>query len=1798
MYTEFDDLKYYYVLLKNHCFKKQHKYHLRRYMQTHLCLKLSMKINQVIMKALLNLLLRLFLYISAHASGKVYNIVPTQIPPYVCSIDPCLTLSQFARKSTNYIALNTTLIFNGENHSLDIGILIANIAEFSMQSVISNDHTSVPVITCNKSANFNFTNIRSLHLSGLKFKRCDENKFEFIDQLKIEYSTFLDSKSPLTVFNSSSVSMIGNRFLSNFGNYRKKFRRLMEHLDHDQLLTVSIGGALIISGSNIDIENCYFIRNNGGAIFSEFGSHITISNSTFSSNHAQDCVSGHCAGGALLIDSRSIVVISSSLFHNNTAEFDGGMIAAFNSTLLVLQSNISNNTALKYGGIVAAFLNSSIMFKFISMNDNQAELGGGAMYLLESRATLDNCKIVNNKARGDGGVIYGAHNSIVKVSNSTLSNNKAQRHGGAIYGKNNSRVAFNNCRIDCNFAEYRGLVRIDINSTVHIVSSNFTANNAHEKGGVAHVYNRSVITIEHSNMIDNWANGYGGAVSIDKDSTLNIRSSNLDDNRADYGGALDVTTGSITNIALSNFGRNRARNSAAALHVYNSSAAFIESSNFSWNAAVDTGAAVYGRINCTISINNSIIRNSMAEFSGSGVYVGHDSNIHIRNCTFFNNTADFGAAVLAFVRTSVVIVDSIFNWNRATIEGGALHAYKNSSVRVWSSTFNSNEAGSGGASFALLDCGLTFRNSLFLNNSADFGGVMGLLEGSTISITGGTFTYNSAQSGGVVYAHHSKVVIEMHVTFDFNSAGLFGGVVHASDESIITISKITSINNFADSGGVVSLLYRSVGFIAHSNFTINLANDSGGVIYLSKASVSISNSRFHSSSATMRGGVVSASSSSAVYIAGSSFSHSTAKMGAALAVVENSTLSFTSQQYLGVTHPEIQIPTDGNDKTLINNSRALWFGGGIYLGDSCLYVGIETEICFNNAGSFGGGIHAVNSSIKVKCIIHFVSNKATSGGGLSLSNSTLYDNIIMIDEGTITNMNFVSNQAYYGGALYNDDKDIADVCSGEYSSTSGCFFQNVSNAFTINFDKNFATYGDNLYGGLLDRCAGTSTTDQKHGIARFISISNITTVLKSISSKPVQVCFCENGMLNCNMRSHSFQVKNRSNLILQLAAIDQMNHMVTAKIWTLVNDFKIAEEQATQVINASCSNVSYHITSTSPLIRAVPYVATIYADGPCNDKGISKLTINIDIVPCTCAPGFEIDGTENNKKCKCNCDQQLLEYGYINECDPDTDSVERKGVFWITVTDADDGNFSYVFFPYCPVHYCQSPSKSVHVKLGQFNGSDTQCANNHAGLLCGKCQQHYSLSLGSSKCIQCYKKWYGHFIGIVIASLFAGIFLVFLILVLNLTVAVGTLNSVIFYANIVHSSRILTQSRLSSVFISWLNLDIGFDVCFYEGMDAYTKTWIELAFPAYIIFLVIAIILVSSHSSKFSNLIGKRNPVATLATLLLISYTKFLQTIIITFSFVKSNGSIKPATRWLYDASIVYFGWKHALLFFTAVVILIFGLFYTILLFSWQWLLHCPRSNVFNWTRNQKLHSFIDTYHTPYTAKHRYWTGLLLLARVILYLIAAFSASVYADPYIPLLATIIVMCGLLLFKTVMMIKLYRNWLLNAMDSLLCFNIIIPAIFTFADQSFQSKVINLSVGITVILLCFVIAFHVFRYSSVKLYTYCQNTKLCANMTRWLLVFIQSQEKSSNRPSGGGLLDILDSMRQDETEEIIYDQHEQPTSSVVSLVHSEESPSSDYCPKLIEEENQSDHQSDIYIENNTLQQERVKRSMSTS
>jgi hypothetical protein len=394
--------------------------------------------------------------------------------------------------------------------------------------------------------------------------------------------------------------------------------------------------------------------------------------------------------------------------------------------------------------------------------------------------------------------------------------------------------------------------------------------------------------------------------------------------------------------------------------------------------------------------------------------------------------------------------------------------------------------------------------------------------------------------------------------------------------------------------------------------------------------------------------------------------------------------------------------------------------------------------------------------------------------------------------------------------------------------------------------------------------------------------------------------------------------------------------------------------------------------------------------------------------------------------------------------------------------------------------YCHPPESMIEMNLNTPNGTDAQCAHNRSGLLCGACSSGLSLSLGSSRCLQCHTHWPGVLIAIIVSTLLAGLALVASLLILNLTVAVGTLNGLIFYANIVTANqhKFFPSTSFITVAISWLNLELGIDTCFCDGMDFYWKTWIQLAFPAYILLLVVLVIIISELSVKFAKIVAKRNPLATLNTLILLSYVKFLRTIILAFSFATldyPDGS-HPVVWWP-DASVGYFSGKHVILWIVAALILVAGIFYTAILFSWQWLLYYQHKRIFKWIiQNQRLCMFVEPNHAPYAFKHRYWAGLLLLVRVIVYIIS--TADVSSDRAITLLAI-----GMVVFLLTILLcgcRPYKSRLVLALE-LICYSNIVYLCFATSYVSTAGKsqdtIAYISGTVSLVLFLVVLMYHI-------------------------------------------------------------------------------------------------------------------------
>ena len=338
----------------------------------------------------------------------------------------------------------------------------------------------------------------------------------------------------------------------------------------------------------------------------------------------------------------------------------------------------------------------------------------------------------------------------------------------------------------------------------------------------------------------------------------------------------------------------------------------------------------------------------------------------------------------------------------------------------------------------------------------------------------------------------------------------------------------------------------------------------------------------------------------------------------------------------------------------------------------------------------------------------------------------------------------------------------------------------------------------------------------------------------------------------------------------------------------------------------------------------------------------------------------------------------------------------------------------------CPYDYCREDTDSLSIHL-EF--PDDQCAFNRSKILCGTCQDSLSQVLGNSKCMKCSNS---KLPGIIAVIFIAGVLLVAFLMPLNLTVSVGTINGLIFYANIIRETQniIFPQAANTSfltLFVAWLNLDLGIEACFYDGLDAYLKVWLQFVFPLYIWVIVSTIVIVSHYLSLISQWTPSNAP-QVLATLFLLSYAKIMRIVITVFSstvLLYPNGFKERV--WLYDGNVGFLKGKHIPLFIATFILFVFlTVPYTFSLFCIQWLQRFSNYRPLFWIH--RLMPLFDAYTGLYQHKHRYWPGFLLLVWVVV--LISFSQNYNNDPAINLLIIAIISFALSIYASY--VNVYKN----------------------------------------------------------------------------------------------------------------------------------------------------------------------------
>ena len=1207
------------------------------------------------------------------------------------------------------------------------------------------------------------------------------------------------------------------------------------------------------------------------------------------------------------------------------------------------------------------------------------------LYGSTGNVSITGCTFQNNSAGYDGGAVmlYGSTGD-VSITDCTFLGNSANRGGAVELYESTGDVRITGCTFQGNSAGGDGGGAVMLHGStgdVSITGSTFQNNSAGGGGGAVMLHGSTGdVSITGSTFQKNSAGGDGGAMMLYQSTgDVSITGSTFQNNSDGDGGGAVMLFGSIGDVSITDctFLSNRANGGGGAVMMYGSTGGVLD---------VPIHVSITG---CTFQNNN------VGGDGGAVMLFESTGDVSITDCTFLSNSAggdgvgDGGGAVMLFGSTGdVSITDCTFLSNSAGGDGGVMMLHQSKGdVSITGSTFQNNNAGGGGGGDgggAVMLFGskvdVSITECTFLSNSAGGDGGAMMLHQSTgdVSITDSTFQSNSAGGGGAVMLFGSTGDVSItDCTFLSNSANGSGGAVmmYGSTGGVLDVSIYVSItgctfqNNSAGYGGAV-MLYDS----------------SGGASIVQRGNATISDCIFHMNRGFV-GGAIYINSILYNMFRNVSIINNIAEAGAAI--------------YAGTDDPALDFltsDTEINQLTLQdvvvkdNHCPSSTCTGAIYFKEiNLVIIGSTTTGCRFSYNSPQGAIQGESGTLTLRGYIIFDHNAGVNGGAISLSNNAP---LRFYPQYTI---HFSNNAATgYGGAIYNDGKRSVNI---KRFLLKYCILRIYveQNTFTnsITFIDNHAMQGGHaVYATPIYDC--TSGIDELFHLyfdpADMMEYFNITPLHEDINdtqvlSFPENVVYCGCSDPNlCNGTSPYLTTYPGRTVKLNITSVDQRNNPSPSVVYTQVDTDGINSEnimlgprQKAQWIGTVCAQIEYQIYG--------PENASLKLLQSNNLNG-SPTVINVKLLPCE--PGFVLITNSSTSMMRCDCSPILTSLGVI--CDISDGTVTRNKTNWIGVYN----NTLPALAQTCPLDYCNSTIKKLSLARPGY-----LCNGGRTGIICGHCHGNLSVIFGSSKCQECSDMWLTTLVMLAVL----GVFLVAALFFLNLTITQGTLYGLIFYASIiqVNTSIFFNQSILNplQVIVSLVNLDLGLPMCFYNGMDDADKAGLQFVFPAYLLILTMATILVchyclqrspATSTSLFlyrlSTIIGER-AVGVLSTLIYLSYSKLLRTVIdiLTYSTVHlPSGDIYV---WFYDGNVEYLHGKHNALFVVAMATLtLFLLPYTFALtfipIIEQYSEHNRLFNYLHKKANQ-IKPMNDAHYAPYKGEWRWWLGARLWLLVVMY---------------------------------------------------------------------------------------------------------------------------------------------------------------------------------------------------------------------
>ena len=750
----------------------------------------------------------------------------------------------------------------------------------------------------------------------------------------------------------------------------------------------------------------------------------------------------------------------------------------------------------------------------------------------------------------------------------------------------------------------------------------------------------------------------------------------------------------------------------------------------------------------------------------------------------------------------------------------------------------------------------------------------------------------------------------------------------------------------------------------------------------------------------------------------------------------------------------------------------------------------------DNSGSV---IHAVDSDIHLYGQVFFQRNQAMNGAAIRTTGQSR----VYFEKGVVAR--FESNTAQQsGGALH--------LYKQTLPFEKECVLQ-ISDGIDVTFSRNIAgSSGNSIYAYPIYNCFVSSNKREQQPIdwTEYLHFNNsCNNSLLQVSTRASHLKACnnsekwQNGLHLTTYPGQSYQS--------YFAAVDDGNHTVWSTLDTriIINstkgynlvpklwlqhkvDFALNENKFSR-----CTPVDLSILSNSDTRVIDALIALSLPHHP----GI--LSIAISIFPCPI--GFQL----NKKKGVCECSPVLHHLSSIYphsrfKCNIQNSTKRGVNSQNNTITRPNEGNpwignltvdnvTTFGVSLECPLGYCSFNSKpnvfhiinhTKGIDLIDSSGHSTPlCLFNREKTLCGRCPPNLSVILGSTECRHCHS---GYAILTALLYIVAGPLLVYLLYALRFTLTSGTLNGIIFFAQAANAGYIDLLSlylqnkvvewrvtRFSIIVLSFFNLDIGFPLCFYNGMTELWKAGLSLLFPLYLLTIVIVLIILSRFSHRLSNRIA-HSSVQVLVTVVHLSFSKLVLKTVAVFQHatIYTENPVTPFLVWYYDGTIKYSSQPHLILMIiTSLITIAFVLPYILLLVLVKPLRRSALASKY-------LRPVIEAIHAPYKEGKQHWFVGRLLLLIIMYIVYLIYWPTHTTKIClilsPLLATFLILQAY--------VKPFKSKWLNILDCWVMYILLFLFLTTWyyeeqGEFSVSSVIIEVSVILFLITFLVILMYHI-------------------------------------------------------------------------------------------------------------------------